>query len=373
MGFISKGQDVKVFATPPVGCQADETKICHANNGINGWVVNCPDTSGVESGHAGINHQEGRDILPPVSWQCVDVASHYDYTDKVVDVEGHWGDIQPNWCPGSPAPFVCQQGGTGGGKWHQHWIATTYKCPDDYTEHSGSCRKWIPNTFKTCTFAGQNWDTEGQAIYNNGCAEVVLTSTPTTTPTATPTPTTPTACGVDFWTCEQCHNLPPDDACYKRFVESCGEEYNCKWEEPNGLVKVNGKSNWVCEKACETTPEPTKAVDTCTSNCGWSPSFPHDEGISINECHGDVPKAPILAFTRLSPTSVRFNWWPMDNIDHFSLIYGYKSENEMGVAYIPGNATEITVNGLQANTYIYARLWAEQSNYCGNWSLVVDP
>lgn len=69
--------------------------ICHATGStFNPWVVNTPNASGDVSGHAGADHQDGRDIIPP---------------------------------------FTYNDGGV------------------------------------TATFPGQNWDAEGQAIYNNGC------------------------------------------------------------------------------------------------------------------------------------------------------------------------------------------------------------
>lgn len=61
--------------------------------------------------------------------------------------------------------------------------------PFDYTCSTG-----------TCSYPGKNWDTSGQAIWNNNCRVVSATPTPTSTPTNTPTPTptntpTPTPTG----------------------------------------------------------------------------------------------------------------------------------------------------------------------------------
>jgi hypothetical protein len=53
-----------------------------------------------------------------------------------------------------------------------------------------------PFTFTGGSYPGMNWTTEGQAIYNNGCAPVEATATPTQAPTATPTQA-PTATPTD--------------------------------------------------------------------------------------------------------------------------------------------------------------------------------
>lgn len=93
-------------------------------------------------------------------------SSHNPYVSITIDVDGGWHGHDKHTGP------VFQAGMHSGSNWGDIIPPTPYK---------GS-------TFSL------NWDAEGQAIYNNGCAVVVTEPTPTPTPTTseptTPTPTT---------------------------------------------------------------------------------------------------------------------------------------------------------------------------------------
>jgi hypothetical protein len=146
IGFLFLGQ--KVYARCS-SCDCEhKIKICHANEGVKQYTLNCVDKNSTAGGH-----------------------------------DGHAGDIIPVY------------------------TYYTWECPDGYTEHGQSCRKRVCVGHNHCwyryrskiqvqnTYPGKNWDTEGQAIWNNGCVvpspspTPTVTSSPTSSPTTSPSPT----------------------------------------------------------------------------------------------------------------------------------------------------------------------------------------
>lgn len=123
------------------------------------------------------------------------------------------------------------------------------------------------------------------------------------------------------------------------------------------------------------TPSATPQESVCRENCGVVPTFPHDEQVHTNQCVGDAPKEPLmLGFKRVNPTTVAFSWWPVDGVDHYSMIYGYSEDNlSYGIPYLAKEATSVDVSNLEANKTVFARLMAENANYCTSWSNIIDP
>lgn len=115
------------------------------------------------------------------------------------------------------------------------------------------------------------------------------------------------------------------------------------------------------------TPEPPPLSEArgCRDNCQ-----PKYEPIL---CHGENPPQVQFNVKRTSPTSVQLNWWAITGVDHYSVLYGYESENEMGIPYLKPDATQVDINGLEANRYINVRMMAEYPNKCVSWSTIIDP
>ena len=119
---ITNGQSASPTPTAsaaPTSSPVADITICHANQGVNGWVSTLADPSSLDgvgpaNDHNMDNHQGGQDIIPPGTWDS----------------------------------------------------------------------------------DGRNWDTNGQAIYDNGCVAPLQTPLPSSTPSPTPT-ATPQGCGED--------------------------------------------------------------------------------------------------------------------------------------------------------------------------------
>ncbi len=101
------------------------------------------------------------------SHEIVDVAEHYDYADKVIDVAGYWA-CKSGYTEGTEPKWdwvhwrwydwhYCQKD-SNGNKYDfddkKEWVETTYKCPVGYENNPGhsNCRKLIPATYTTETF-----------------------------------------------------------------------------------------------------------------------------------------------------------------------------------------------------------------------------
>lgn len=165
--------------------------------------------------------------------------------------------------------------------------------------------------------SGQTYDTDG------ACQQPTVTPTPTATPTptvtVTPTPTveltpTPTA------TVEATPTPTPR-------------------QETQQTVSNGGSS------------EPVRYTPTCT-----------------------IPlKSPLLqGFKRLSPTSVQFSFWGVDEAEYYAVVYGYEENKlEYGILNI-GKQTSYTLNDLQPNEVVWSQVWAFKDG-CVSKSAVIDP
>jgi hypothetical protein len=112
---------------------------------------------------------------------------------------------------------------------------------------------------------------------------------------------------------------------------------------------------------------PTPVV--CGPNgCGWSPR-PEGEnsttlppGVSVCTLTFNGPTQ--LLGTRLSPTSMRFNWWPTPGgADKQFLMYGLESgKPQWGMINIAGNQGQIIVDHLPSNKTIWAAVRAYRGN-----------
>jgi len=71
-----------------------------------------------------------------------------------------------------------------------------------------------------------------------------------------------------------------------------------------------------------------------------------------------------LIGTRLSPTSIRFNWWPAPGgADKQFIMYGLESgKPQWGLINIAGGEGQIVVDHLPANTTIWAQIRAYKGN-----------
>lgn len=105
-------------------------------------------------------------------------------------------------------------------------------------------------------FPGQNWNAQGQEIWNNNCE--ISRCNPTPTPSATPSPTpspsvsptptptpspsaspspTPPVCQQQTWTCAQCMiPLSNDNICARDQKNYCEQTYDCHMDEETRIV-----------------------------------------------------------------------------------------------------------------------------------------
>lgn len=61
--------DCEMVTPPPPPPDPEKVTICHATGSAsNPWVMMSPDANGTVSGHAGMDHQDGRDIIPPFTY-----------------------------------------------------------------------------------------------------------------------------------------------------------------------------------------------------------------------------------------------------------------------------------------------------------------
>lgn len=161
---------------------------------------------------------------------------------------------------------------------------------------------------------GRNWNTQGQAIYNNNCNIPV---TPTPTPTSTPTPmpsTTPTP---------------------------------------------------------TTTPEPTPTVEVKESVKG------DDRGdYRKEEAKAPAPVVCTVPFevSRVWYEGGKFFWAnDTQGIQKFSIVYGKTKNNlEYGIDNIPASSRSIEINGRNGWNQTWWAVYTWKDN-CHNVSEVIDP
>lgn len=125
-----------------------------------------------------------------------------------------------------------------------------------------------------------------------------------------------------------------------------------------------------CDGDCVTpTPEVTPAP---SGNGGNPPTF---AGSSTNppaapSCTVPFDPPILQGFERLSPTSVKFSWWP-GSADTFSIVYGYaEGQESFGMTDIKG--TSVTLNDLSPNTMVWGQVWG-MKNGCAEKSAWIDP
>ena len=183
--------------------------------------------------------------------------------------------------------------------------------PFDYWVHLG--QNWF-----LLHYNGKNWNTQGQAIWNNDC-EIPVVVTPTPTPT-------------------------PGNEC----KEDCNEE--------------------------DPTPTPTPTIVPVVFT-GVSDGRSDGKGeYHAPVCNGIFPDKPLLqGAKRVNATTVNFSWWGSANADHYSLVYGYYGEPlTMGVVNIDRNVTSFDINLLKPNKAVNAQLWAWLGQ-CVTVSETLDP
>ncbi|MFZ2152450.1 MAG: sortase [Microgenomates group bacterium] len=86
------------------------------------------------------------------TWQTreVDEAEHYEYTDKVIDVAGHYGNCPNNYSVYSQDNTKCRKNNGNHEIINRPWVDSTYKCPSGYQSNPGhsNCRQLIATTYK---------------------------------------------------------------------------------------------------------------------------------------------------------------------------------------------------------------------------------
>ena len=153
---------------------------------VGGCVAPCDSSAGKQNQQRTVTTRVCDTSCPnytfSTSHKVVDAAGYYQYTNKIEDVGGHWGEWQDGhkhgggtveeqkvsdavWHHMHCAPFYGCTGWHSGSDssatynekvsdevWrHHHWVETTYKCPAGYENNPGhdNCRKWIPEVSHT--------------------------------------------------------------------------------------------------------------------------------------------------------------------------------------------------------------------------------
>lgn len=161
-------------------------------------------------------------------------------------------------------------------------------------------------------------------------------------------------------------------------IALAGHNYNnweCYWNcnTPSPSVSPSPSPIDECEdEKCE-EPSPTPTPES-TETAKVEPSQPSGGSYSPPVCNG-VAAEPfkLWGFKVISPTSVEFKWENKQNLDYYSINYGY-SENSLvyGVPNIDKSATSITLNGLQVGVPRWAQVTAYR-NSCSTLSNKLDP
>lgn len=201
-------------------------------------------------------------------------------------------------------------------------------------------------------YAGLNWTTGGQGVYNNGCNYVIVT--PTVTPSVTPTP--PIECDGK---CDEVTPTPP--------VPTPTIPLPC--------FVFNGEFPIPCP-----TPTEPQVTPTPPAQLGGGGDSPRPAGDSsttnapaaaVCEIAFESPK--LQGFKALGNGSVEFSWWGVPDVDKYSIIYGYDSNKlEFGIDNISSSSTSITLNGLTKGKSVWAQVWAWKGG-CAEKSNILDP
>jgi hypothetical protein len=222
-------------------------------------------------------------------------------------------------------------------------------------------------------YAGMNWTTAGQAIWNNGCH--IPQPTPTPRPTVTPTPTVaPTPTPVPE--VDQCINLPgfqsevpanmvtnSDHMC------SCASGYHQVdlLRDDAGIKEVETQPSFTCEADPNPTPtpEPQTFVDTTHGNPG-APQAP--------SCPGFWPVGPeVFSFVRNSPTSITIEWHKLDSfVSDYVVHYGPAADLLVWNKIVIGSE-KTDLNDLPANQSIWVTVAETNSGCVGANGNVIDP
>lgn len=158
---------------------------------------------------------------------------------------------------------------------------------------------------------------------------------------------------------------------------------------------------WIKDNPCLTptvTPTPTEITPTpgCDEDCVTPTVTPEETvtptpeqhndnngggGGATSEAHAPAPvtctipfSPPVLnSFTAGASGSVTFGWLESEQVDKFSIIYGYSADALIyGEDNIPSSSTSITLNGLLSGHSVFAQVWAFKGG-CAEMSNVLDP
>ncbi|MFA5944173.1 MAG: hypothetical protein WC876_06880 [Candidatus Thermoplasmatota archaeon] len=221
-----------VTATKPV---SDDHTICHATGSLsNPYVVLSPDKEGVHDGHLGASHQSGLDIVPPFTYHDEVHSQNWDAVGQA---------IFANNCnlPATSTSSSSSSSSTSSSSTSESPTSSSTSSSTEPTSHTfchATASESNPFVTTTTSYDGvhdghlgdshqdgddivppftyhdelhsQNWDSAGQAIFDNGCA-APTTGTSTTTTSTSERPTSTSESTTTTTGSETTSSTPPSE------------------------------------------------------------------------------------------------------------------------------------------------------------------
>ena len=121
------------------------------------------------------------------------------------------------------------------------------------------------------------------------------------------------------------------------------------------------------EEEPSVTPTPTDTPQRSVSN-----PDPNPTGGSV--CTVPIDDPELQGFERVTPTSVKFDWWTStDPIDKQAIVYGYAEDSLVyAVRDLGKDIGTYTINDVEAGRHVWAQVWNFQGD-CVSKSQIVDP
>ena len=228
---------------------------------------------------------------------------------------------------------------------------------------------------------GRNWDTEGQAIYNNDCKTPKPTGTTGSTGVTGSTgssgstgisgptgATGPIQCEQNEWSCNDCQTQPSDDICYKDQENYCSEEYGCGWVSncEETFKEQECSREWVCKDTCEQpepTPEPTPVPEDrpegCQGDCSASAPVCGEASVTVNPDNFHV-------FRRGDEAILR--WWATAG-NKVNIYYRHNDVADWEHSTTQDNIGWATIGALGSDDWTFG---LQQVNDCSGGVIVSD-